>query len=281
MTFQISSDRVGVCSWSLRPASCDELVASIRACGVRMVQLHLDPIRTLQWRADQVGDRFRNEGIVIASGMMGMKDEDYSTLESIKATGGIRPDATWEANLRAAEGNAIMAARLGIDLVTFHAGFLPHEAGNPERATMIGRLATIAEIFGGRRVRVALETGQENAPTLLGVLDEVNARVPAHAKVGVNFDPANMILYGMGDPVEAASLLAPHIMQVHVKDANPSDSLGEWGTEMPAGRGSVRWDSFLSTLAKRGYAGRFIIEREAGESRIDDVIAARRLLTGG
>jgi sugar phosphate isomerase/epimerase len=70
-------------------------------------------------------------------------------------------------------------------------------------------------------------------------------------------------------------------MQVHVKDASPCDSLGEWGTEMPVGRGSVRWDAFLSTLAKHGYGGRFIIEREAGDSRVDDVVIARRLLTGG
>jgi sugar phosphate isomerase/epimerase len=272
--------RVGVCSWSLRATSPADLIAKVTACGVRNVQLHLDPVRSLEWRADAVGDGFRNAGLTIVSGMMSMKDEDYSSLESIKISGGIRPDSTWETNLRNAEGNAILAARLGLSLVTFHAGFLPHEPGNAERLTMVDRLVAVAEAFGQRRIRVALETGQENAKTLLGVLEEVNAKTSSHARVGVNFDPANMILYGMGDPVEAATLLAPHILQVHVKDANPSDSLGEWGVEMPAGRGSVRWDAFLDTLAKGGFRGHFVIEREAGETRVEDVVTARTLITG-
>lgn len=276
----LSPARVGVCSWSLRAESPADLLAKVQACGVRRVQIHLDPIRSLAWRADQVGDMFRNANIRLVSGMMSMKDEDYSTLETIKATGGIRPDATWEANLKNAEGNAIMAARLGIELVTFHAGFLPHDKGDAERTKMIERLAQLAEIYAARRVKLGLETGQENARTLLGVLEELNALLPETAQVGVNFDPANMILYGMGDPVEAAAMLAPHIVQVHIKDANPSDSLGEWGVEMPAGRGSVRWEAFLGTLAKAGYRGNFIIERESGESRIEEVAAARVLVTG-
>ena len=223
---------------------------------------------------------FRSAGIRLVSGMMSMKDEDYSTLETIKTTGGIRPDATWEENLRHADGNAIMAARLGIELVTFHAGFLPHEKGDAERTKMIERLAKLAEVFGARRVKLGLETGQENAKTLIGVLEELNGLLPVQFHVGVNFDPANMILYGMGDPVEAAAMLAPHIVQVHIKDANPSDSLGEWGVEMPAGSGSVAWDAFFATLNKAGYKGNYIIERESGDARVQDVVTARVLVTG-
>jgi sugar phosphate isomerase/epimerase len=276
----IAHHRVGVCTWSLRPESPADLLGKVRACGIRAVQLHLDPIRSLQWRADEVGDTFRAERIRIMSGMMGMKGEDYSTLETIKATGGIRPDATWDENLRCADGNAILAARLGLELVTFHAGFLPHERGDAERTKMIGRLVRLAEVFGARRIRVALETGQENAQTLKGVLEEVNSALPAYAQVGVNFDPANMILYGMGDPVEAVEQLAPWVMQVHIKDANPSDSLGEWGMETPAGKGSVRWDNFFASLERVGYKGNFVIEREGGESRVDDVVTARTFITG-
>ena len=136
-------DKLGVCSWSLRPESPRDLADKIAGLGIRRVQLHLNPVREGAWRADETAGVLKLANITIASGMMGTKGEDYSTLETIKLTGGVRPDENWEANLRAAEGNAIFAARLGIPLVTFHAGFLPHEAGDPLRARMVERLRQI------------------------------------------------------------------------------------------------------------------------------------------
>lgn len=266
--------RVGVCSWSLRPRDPREMLALIKSVGVRAVQLHLDPIRTLAWRADETVGLLRNAGIRLVSGMMSTKGEDYSTLESIKKTGGIRPDETWEENLRAAEGNAVAAQRMGIPLVTLHAGFIPHDPTDSLHAKMVERLIKLAEVFGARNVRIALETGQESASSLLEILTQVNSKIHSSTRVGVNFDPANMILYGMGDPIEAVKLLAPHIFQVHIKDALPSDSLGEWGVEMPVGKGSVHWPAFFSALKEAHYGGNFLIEREAGESRVEDIKAA-------
>src|SRR5262245_49404591 len=118
--------RIGVCSWSLRPASVDDLIAKVRACGLTHVQLALDPIRTGAWDATATWNALAGAGITVVSGMMGMKGEDYSTLESIRATGGVRPAATWPDNLKAVQATARIAHRLGIRLVTFHAGFLPH-----------------------------------------------------------------------------------------------------------------------------------------------------------
>lgn len=272
-------DRLGVCSWSLQAKSPLELATKIKAVGVSLVQLHLDPVREGgEWRADQTVGRMRDRGIRIVSGMMGMKDEDYSSLDTIAATGGVRPDATWPDNLRAAEGNALMAARLGLSLVTFHAGFLPHDAGNAERRKMIDRLRQLAEVFAARNVRVGLETGQESAKTLLGVLDEVNAPLPARAQVGVNFDPANMILYGMGDPLESLKLLAPFVLQLHLKDALPTKTKGTWGEEMPAGKGAVDWKQFLEAADRLVPHVYVMIERESGDARVNDAAEARAMV---
>ncbi|HEX8875396.1 MAG TPA: sugar phosphate isomerase/epimerase family protein [Phycisphaerales bacterium] len=269
-------DKLGVCSWSLRPRSPRELAEKITALGIRRVQLHLDPVREGAWRADETACLLRLAHVTIASGMMGTKGEDYSTLESIKMTGGVRPDEHWESNLRAAEGNAIFAARMGIPLVTLHAGFLPHDGGDPLRARMVDRLRQMAEIFAARNVRLALETGQEDADTLLGVLRELNSALPERARVGVNFDPANMILYGMGDPIEALRKLAPHVRQIHIKDAKPAPKPGVWGSEEPAGSGAVDWQRFFE--AARGLHVDFMIERESGESRENDIALARDLV---
>lgn len=268
---------IAVCSWSLQPANPEELVERTLACGVRAVQLHLDPIREFRWRADETASRFRAAGIRVVSGMMSMKDEDYSTLESIRETGGVRPDATWPDNFRAAEGNAILAQRLGLRLVTFHAGFLPHEPDHPLRLTMIDRLRQLAGVFAARGVAIALETGQESAPTLLSVLDEINHALPPFQRIGVNFDPANMILYGMGDPIEALASLMPHVRQVHIKDATPSNA-PVWGTEVAVGTGQVDWPRFFQVLGQHGYRADLVIEREAGDSRIEDVRKALHVI---
>lgn len=268
-------NRIAVCSWSLCPASPEDLLDKSRACGVSAVQLWLDPVRQWQWRPDSVGSLCRVHGLGLLSGMFGPKDEDYSTLETIKATGGVRPDATWEANLKAAEGDAIMAARFGIPLVTFHAGFIPHQADDPARAAMAARLRQIAELMAARNIRIALETGQEDADTLLAALAEINAGLPERAKVGVNFDPANMILYGMGDPIAALRKLMPHVFQVHIKDAKKAAARGEWGSEVVVGTGEVDWPGFFAVLKAGGYRGDFVIEREAGEDRVADVATAR------
>jgi sugar phosphate isomerase/epimerase len=259
--------RLGVCSWSLQPTGPRDLAAKVASIGLRAVQLALDPIRTGAWSEPET--RAALEGVQLLSGMMGTKGEDYSTLDSIRRTGGVRPDSTWPDNLAAAKANATLAKRLGLSLVTFHAGFLPHDRRDPERARMIDRLRQVAAVFADCSIRIAFETGQESADTLLEVLDELPT-------VGVNFDPANMILYGMGDPVEAVKKLAPRIAQFHIKDAIPSPVAGQWGEEVVAGTGAVRWPDFFAAAAS--IAGDFIIEREAGTNRIADVIAARRLV---
>jgi len=271
-----AEERLAVCSWSLRPTSPQDLAEKVLACGLRAVQLHLDPLRDGSWDEARTIATLRDAGISVVSGMISMKHEDYSTLESIRRTGGVRPDGDWGDNFRATEANAGLAQRLGLALVTFHAGFLPHDRGNFERLTMIDRLRQFAQLFAGRGVKLALETGQETAETLLGVLAELNSHLATRWHVGVNFDPANMILYGMGDPAEALVRLLPHVRQVHIKDATPASSPGQWGSEVPAGTGVVRWDEFFRTLRDTDVS--LVIEREAGERRVEDVRTAAALV---
>lgn len=265
--------RLGVCSWSLAPSSPADLVAQLTDTGVRAVQLALDPLRTGEWSLDETTDALDAAGIAVVSGMMAMEGEDYSTLDTIRATGGVRPDATWEANLEAAAVDAALARQLGLDLVTFHAGFLPHEPC-AERTTMIERLRRLADVYLAEGVRVGFETGQESGDTMRAVLDEIDRP----GGVGVNFDPANMLLYAMGDPVEALATLADHVLQIHVKDANVTDVPGTWGSEVPSGTGQVDWDGFFDVVHARGLDVDLVIEREAGETRVADIRTAAELV---
>jgi L-ribulose-5-phosphate 3-epimerase len=270
------SGRLAVCSWSLRPAGVDDLIEHLGVVGVPAVQLALDPIRTDPgdgpWGEVRTFARLRHAGVAVVSGMIGFRGEDYSTLDSIRKTGGVAVDADWAENLAAAQASAAIAARSGIGLVTFHAGFIPHQRGRA-RALMLIRLREIVDAFDARGVRVAFETGQESAETLLDALAELE-----RPHVGVNFDPANMILYGMGDPIAALEALSSRVAQVHVKDARPAKAKGEWGSEVPAGEGAVDWATFFKFLARRAAACDTVIEREAGQTRVADIAKAAKLV---
>ena len=268
-----SPRQIGVCSWSLQAMDPAQLVERTRACALNALQIALDPLRTGAWPLDDTRARLADSGIALLSGMIAMEGEDYTTLASIRETGGIRPDETWARNLEAATHGAALATELGLDLVTFHAGFIPHDPVHPERHILMDRLGQLADLFHRRGLRLALETGQETAATLLEVLRELD-----HPAVGVNFDPANMILYGMGDPIDALRALGPFVQQCHVKDALAAPEPGAWGTEVTAGQGSVRWAAFLATLDEVAPGVNLVIEREAGEQRAADVRHAARLL---
>ncbi|MDZ4673448.1 MAG: TIM barrel protein [Gemmatimonadota bacterium] len=264
--------RVGVCSWSLRPATTAALVSAVEATGLGVVQLALEPLRSGAMEPAATQAALAAAGIAVPSAMLAFPGEDYSTLESIRRTGGVVPDAAWPRNLQAAQAAAGIAAEFRVGLVTFHAGFIPHTASDPMRRVVLDRILTIAEPFLARSIPVALETGQENAATLLEALDALQ-----EDRIGVNFDPANMVLYGMGDPVHALELLAPRVLQVHLKDALPAVREGSWGTEVPAGDGAVDWTAFFAVMERHLPGLGVMIERESGESRIEDIRQAAGL----
>ena len=265
--------RIGVCSWSLLPPDAGALAERARATGVSAVQLALDPIRLGVMGVEDVRRSFRDAGLVLVSGMMAMEGEDYSSLRAIRETGGVTPDSTWAANRASAKELSRIAEELGVGLVSFHAGFLPEEPGHPRWDVVIGRLRELAGVFGERGAQVALETGQESQVTLSRALDAL-----ARERVGVNFDPGNLILYGSGDPVAALRALAPRVVQVHVKDALPAREAGSWGTEVPVGEGAVDWAALLSALRGCPQVSALVVERESGPDRLADISRARGFL---
>ncbi len=204
----------------------------------------------------------RAAGVELTGTCVGFEGEDYSTIAAIAATGGYAPDGTWEARLAATIRMRDLTARLGARLLTTHVGFVPEDAGEAKYRVMLERVGRVADALAEKDIVLAMETGQETAETMarfVGDLGRANARI--------NFDPGNMILYGVGDPVEALGPLAPHIAHVHIKDATWSARPGEeWGTEVMAGNGDADIPRVISKLRSRGYRGPLVIEREIGRA---------------
>ncbi len=268
-----ASDRLAVCSWSLLPSDPSDLVAKLALTGMSRVQLALDPLRESPAIWGDAATVLEQAGITVVSGMFGCLGEDYSSLESIRHTGGIAPDSSWEQNLSNIRATVPIAAALGIKGVTFHAGFVPHDPNDADFTKMLGRLAAVAEIFAAADMTVGLETGQESAAELAILLEALHC-----PNIGVNFDPANILLYGQGDPIDALRLLVPWLYQVHIKDAVTSRTRGEWGEEVPVGAGEVNWQAFFPALIAANFAGDFVIEREAGTQRVADIRRAREVV---
>lgn len=244
----------------------------LQSIGLSRVQLALNDHRGSAG-GEAIGRELEDAGIEIVSGMFGTVGEDYTSLETIHATGGVVPDEHWEANLEIAGEVIATSKSLGLNLVSFHAGFLPEEASDPNYAKLIDRLRTLAKMFAEAGIDLAFETGQEEAEILAKFLDDLAA-----PNVGVNFDPANMILYAKGDPVAGLKTLLPYLQQIHIKDANLTPEPGTWGSEVVVGTGQVDWPAFMEVLIGAEYKNALVIEREAGDDRVAEITAAKNHL---
>ncbi len=270
MTF---GNKLAVCSWSLQPESPEQLLDKVAEIGIPRLQIALDPFRENPGVWNKFHDIAKARGVTRVSGMFGTVGEDYTTMETIKRTGGVVPDQHWEQNWKNIQETVGIASKMGLKLVTFHAGFLPHEESDPNFIKLLERIAKIADLFAQRGLQLGFETGQEEAGTLKIFLHALGRK-----NVGVNFDPANMILYDKGNPIEALRTLAPWLKQCHIKDGNKTTRAGEWGEEVPAGTGQVDWKAFFRTLKELKFDGWCCIEREAGTQRVADIKTAGRMV---
>ena len=261
---------VSICSWSLRQG-IDELADSMRKLDIGYVNLAVRA--ALQQDGEKYLHAVREQDWTISSTMIDFPCEDYSTLESIKKTGGIGPDEHWEENRRLALGAIDVTAELGAKYLLMHAGFIDHT--RPDYAKKFyDRIRLLANAADQKNVKFLLETGQETAEELKHFLQELD-----HPALRVNFDPANMILYDKGAPLEAIKVLAPWIRHVHIKDALRTKTPGTWGIEVPWGQGEVGSEAFLGALKQIGFNGALAIEREAGDDRFGDIKKAAEKLS--
>lgn len=179
-----------------------------------------------------------------------------------------------------------LAVDLGTKVVTTHIGVVPHEK-NAIYETMKAACRELGNYAESKGVCFAIETGPEPAATLRAFLDDVGSK-----GIGVNLDPANLVMVCGDDPVAAVETLKPYIVHTHAKDGiqlQPCDpervygsfadggfeklveETGELFREVPLGEGSVDWPAYLAALKNIGYRGFLTIEREVGENPEGDI----------
>jgi L-ribulose-5-phosphate 3-epimerase len=165
---------------------------------------------------------------------------------------------------------ADFATKLAVQSITTHAGFVPEWPSEPLYEGLVESLRDVADYCGERGLLFCLETGQETPITLLRLIEDIGA-----SNMGINFDPANLIMYGKANPIDALGILGSFIQGVHIKDGCYPINGRELGEEKVLGEGQVSIPSFISHLIQSGYSGPLTIERETtGEQQIADIKAA-------
>ena len=262
---------VGICTWSIGD-NLENLARIKERLDVEHLHLHAGP--ALEDNGSDFLVAIQQQGWTITSTAILWPQEDYSSLDSLKATGGIVPDQYWQENRKTAFDAIDITAELAVKYLSFHLGFLDlTDRGCAGK--LYDRVKTLADRAAEKNVQLLMETGQEFAAELRQFLEELN-----HPALGVNFDPANMILYDKGSPIEAVQTLAGWIKHIHIKDAIRTEVPGMWGEEVVWDTGQVGSTEFLKTLKKIGFTGALAIEREAGDNRLGDIKTAVDALVG-
>lgn len=267
---RLSRRQLALCSWSGRPDAPRTLIARLRALGLDRIQLALDPLLQQPAWADAACE-LQDAGVTVVSAMFETRHENYNSPSTIRHTGGLLPDAAFIQTFERLPAYICLMDALALDRISFHAGFMPADLGDPRHARLLTRLGVIADTFAAAGKQLLLETGQETAATLCHTLTMLD-----RGNVKVNFDPGNLLLYNMGNPLQALQALMPWIAQIHVKDAIASGDAEVWGQERPAGEGEADWPRLLETLARADYRGDLVIECE---SQDDPVEGIRRTLS--
>ena len=264
---------VGVMFWADR-----DRLAEIKSLGVRCGQLgipgglDLTDSVAADWR-----EALEQEQFTLVTVFAAYDGESYTDIPTVQRTVGFIPRESREEREKRTYQVSDLAAALDVRSIACHIGFVPEDTGHADYVAVRDLVRRVCDHAAQHGQTFALETGQEAAEVLLSFLKDVN-----RPNLGINFDPANMILYGTGDPIEALDVLREHILSVHCKDGDwpPRDASGALGSERPLGRGAVGIPRFLEKLKAIGFRGPLNIEREAEnqEERIRDIRTAVGLL---
>jgi sugar phosphate isomerase/epimerase len=259
---------IGACSGSFGAPDYREAFHMARSLGLDVIQLSGLPSMFVGLSPAEVLADAKRAGLEVVSASITHEGEDYSTIEAIRATGGLLAD--FDRRIGDYELAGQWLAEAGVANVTSHIGFVPERSDAARYAAALCQVQAAADTLARYGIRLALETGQETAASMQAFLRDLG-----RGDVGVNMDPANIILYGQGDPVEVLGQLREWVVSVHCKDAvgsaKPSE---EWGREVRFGVGDIQAAPWLRTLLSSGYQGPLIIEREAGDDRLSDIMIA-------
>ncbi len=224
--------------------------------------------------ADRVVRASQEYAVEITSFWCGWEGPGIWDLVEGPLTLGLVPQAYRHERLKMLMAGSDFAKKLGVENLITHVGFIPENPNDPEYKSLVATLRYLAQYCGTNGQYFMFETGQETPVTLLRTIEDMGLD-----NVGINLDPANLILYGKGNPVDALDVFGQYVRGVHAKDGLYPTTGRDLGEEVPLGQGKVNITALVARLTEIGYTGPLTIEREiSGEQQVADIRAAKALL---
>ncbi|MGQ9731331.1 MAG: sugar phosphate isomerase/epimerase family protein [Candidatus Zipacnadales bacterium] len=251
-----------------------ESALKLKEMGITNTQIGpLDPSFYTEENAAKLKAHLAELGIEPTTLFVGFPGESYANMAAVRETVGLL-DAQRVEERKAIFKRAIdFTAKLGAPRIALHVGFIPSDTTDPTYKRLVADVQELADYAAEKGLGLSLETGQETAEELLEFIHHVN-----RPNLGINFDPANLILYGKDKPIEALEKVKDYVVSCHCKDGIWPTEEGQLGTEVPLGEGQVDIRAFVAKLKEIGYQGPLTIEREAGDDRIGDILRGKALL---
>lgn len=254
--------------------SVEESFEKVREAGLSTCQLSCEAEKMVD-KIDpgKVRHAAEKTGVRITSFFLTFAGQKYDLKEG-PSTMGFVPEKYREKRLQLAKKFSDLVKEIGVESITSHVGFIPDDREHPLYKGFLGVMKEYIAYCGKNGQTFCFETGQELASTLRRTILDLGME-----NVGVNLDPANLVMYGMSNPLDAVEILGEWVKGLHAKDGlwpNRGEVLGE---ETPLGEGQVNFALLIPRLKERGFKGPITIEREiTGPKQREDILRAIRIL---
>lgn len=244
--------------------------------------LGLDNCQLLSWnpslwtdeQADLIKDALKKTGVQITAFWCGWTGPQTWNFYDGQETLGLVPPSYRFHRMNELMMGSDFAKKLGVEDVVTHMGFIPENPLDANYRGLIVAIRTVAQHCKANGQHLLFETGQETPVTLLRALQDIGTD-----NLGVNLDPANLVLYGKANPVDAMETIGKYVRGVHGKDGKYPTDGHNLGEETPLGQGRVDFKKLIKLLAENGYDGSITIEREiTGEQQTKDIIDGKKYL---
>ena len=271
--------RVGVLIELFRDTDIDARFAELRSMGMESCQLVCwDKGIMNQETADKVNAAAGHHKVDITAFWCGWEGPRVWDFYDGQLTLGLVPEAFRFERVKMLQKGITFASMIHVKDVATHVGYMPENPYDPNYAGVLACLKELVKQCKENGQNFLFETGQETPVTLKRAIQDIEKEL-GKGNVGINLDPANLVMYGKANPVDALEVFGEYVMGIHGKDGKyPTDGhmLGE---EVPLGQGKVNYPAFVAKLKEIGYAGDITIEREiSGEEQKKDIVMAKAVL---
>jgi L-ribulose-5-phosphate 3-epimerase len=250
----------------------DASMAKVHDLGLPTCQAFVDDFKP--GLAERLRQALDKHGIEATSLVVGGPGKEVWDFYQGPLTIGLVPRDTRAARIAHIKKASDFAKQCGIPAVQTHCGFIPENPNDALYRETVAAMREVAAYCKGNGQDFRYETGQETPITLVRAIQDVGMD-----NQGVNFDLANLILYGKANPVDAIELIGPYVQGIHAKDGLWPTNPRELGEELPIGKGKVNFPLIITRLKEMNYRGAVTIEREiSGAQQVADVRAAKAYL---